>query len=171
MSHHLESYEVKLIKVYAVSFLDCQFKNTVVPALGDPVVSGHLLCTDTLSMSRHISTLNYLGSAATCLTRTRTVMYWLSAPAITDSANICHVFCGHFNQKSLAHTQTWDRQFLKFPCFRLVTNEQYVTSSRLVNHVIAANQPLHLLRLFHDINGKVTYSVCSTRHVEEQNDS
>ena len=29
MSHHLESYEVKLIKVYiyAVSFLDCQFKN------------------------------------------------------------------------------------------------------------------------------------------------
>ena len=33
---------------------------TVVPALGDPVVSGHLLCMDTLSMSRHISTLNYL---------------------------------------------------------------------------------------------------------------
>ena len=43
---------------------------------------------------------------------------------------------------------------LKFPCCRLVTNEQYVTSSRLMNHVIAANQPLHWLRLFHDINGK-----------------
>ena len=60
---------------------------------------------------------------------------------------------------------------LKFPCCRLVTNEQYFTSSRLINHVIAANQPLHWLRLFHDINGKVTYSVCSTCDVEEQNDS
>ena len=60
---------------------------------------------------------------------------------------------------------------LKFPCCRLVTNEQYVTSSRLMNHMIAANQPLHWLRLFHDSNGKVTYSVCSTRDVEEQNNS
>ena len=35
---------------------------------------------------------------------------------------------------------------LKFPCCRLVTNEQYqrdATSSRVINHVIAANQPLH----------------------------
>ena len=40
---------------------------------------------------------------------------------------------------------------LKFPCCLLVTNEQYVTSSRAMNHVIAANQPLHWLRLFHDI--------------------
>ena len=30
---------------------------------------------------------------------------------------------------------------LKFPCCRLVTNEQYVTSSRLMNHVIAATNP------------------------------
>ena len=44
-------------------------------------------------------------------------------------------------------------------------------SSRLINHVIVANQPFDWLRLFHDINGKVTYSVCSTRDVEEQNDS
>ena len=80
-------------------------------------------------------------------------------------------FGGHFNQKSLARTQTWDRQFAQIPCCRLVTNEQYVTSSRLMNYVIAANQPLHWLRLFHDINGKVTYSVCSTRDVEERNDS
>ena len=40
-----------------------------------------------------------------------------------------------------------------------------------MNHVFAANQPRHWLRLFHDINGKVTYSVCSPRDVEEQNDS
>ena len=46
---------------------------------------------------------------------------------------------------------------LKFPCCCLVTNEQYVTSSRLMNHVIAANHHLHWLRLFHDINGKVAY--------------
>ena len=58
----------------------------------------------------------------------------------------------------------------KFPCCRLVANEQYVTSSRLMNHVFAANQPIHWLRLFHDITGKVTYSVCSSRDVEEQND-
>ena len=60
---------------------------------------------------------------------------------------------------------------LKFPCCRLLTNKQYITSSRLMNHVIAANQPLHWLRLFHDINGKVTYYVCSTRDVKEQNNS
>ena len=65
--------------------------STVVPAFGDPFVSGHLSCTDTLSMSRHISTLNYLRSATTCLTRTRTVICWLSAPGITDSANKCRV--------------------------------------------------------------------------------
>ena len=61
------------------------------PALGDPVVSGHLPCTATLSMPRHMSTLNYLPSAATCLTRTRTVIYWLSVPAISDSASTCRV--------------------------------------------------------------------------------
>ena len=33
---------------------------------------------------------------------------------------------------------------------RLVTNDQYVTSSRVFNHMIAANQPLHWLRLFYD---------------------
>ena len=61
-------------------------------------------------MSRHISRLNYLWSAATCLTWTRTVIYWLSAPAITDSANKSHVFGGHFSQKSLSRTQTSDRK-------------------------------------------------------------
>ena len=45
---------------------------------------------------------------------------------------------------------------LKFPCCRLVINEQYVTSSRVVIHVIAANQHLHShwLRLFHDITSE-----------------
>ena len=43
---------------------------------------------------------------------------------------------------------------LKFPCSRLVINEQYVTSSIVMNHVIAANQPLHWLRLFHDITSE-----------------
>ena len=75
-----------------------------------PVVSGHMPCAATLSMSRHISTLNYLGSADTCLTWT--VIYWLFVSAITDSANKCSVFGGHFNPKSLAAcTLSCDRQF------------------------------------------------------------
>ena len=92
------------MKYSIISMGKILFSYTVVPALGDPppVVSGHLTCTAKLSMSRHISTLHYLRSADTCLTRTRTVIYWLSVSAITDSANKCHVFGGHFNQKSLA---------------------------------------------------------------------
>ena len=62
-----------------------------------PSWAANRLCTDTLSMSRHMATLNYLWSAATCLTRTRTVMYWLSVPAITDSANKFHFVGGNFN--------------------------------------------------------------------------
>ena len=108
------------------------------------MLSGHLPCTDKLSMSRHISTLNYLRSAATCLTRTRTVICWLSAPAITDSANKCRVFGGRFNQESLA------RALIIIATDHLVTDEQYVTSSRRINHMIAANQTLHWLRLFYD---------------------
>ena len=45
---------------------------------------------------------------------------------------------------------------LKFPCCRLVTNEQYVTSSRVMIHVIATNQHLHWLRLFHDITSEMS---------------
>ena len=46
---------------------------------------------------------------------------------------------------------------LKFPCCRLVTNAQYqrdATSSRVMNHVIATNQPLHWLRLLYDITSE-----------------
>ena len=120
-------------------------------------MSGHLLCTDTLSMSQHISTLNYLWSAATCLTRTRTVIYWLSAPAITDSANKCQVFGGHFNQKSLARTQTWDQQFAQISV--LLSGDQ-----RAICHVIESDEPrdcgkstpslVRPLRLFNDITSE-----------------
>ena len=99
-------------------------------------------------MSRHISTLNYLRSAATCLTRT--VICWLSSPGITDSANKCRVFGGRFNQKSLARAQIATDSSPKLLCCRLVTDEQYVTSSRVINHVIAVNQLLHWLHLFYD---------------------
>ena len=57
--------------------------NTVVPALCDPrherppSVYGHVINV------RHISTLNYLPSADTRLTRTQTVIFWLSATAIS----------------------------------------------------------------------------------------
>ena len=51
-----------------------------------------------------LSTLNYLRSADTCLTRT--VIYWLSAPAITDSVNIMHRFRWSFQPNSLAHTRS-----------------------------------------------------------------
>ena len=53
---------------------------TVVPALATPVVNGHLMCTALLSMSRHISMLNYLRSADTCL-----------------PSNAVHI--GHFSRK------------------------------------------------------------------------
>ena len=76
---------------------------------------GHLMCTAT--MSRHISTLNYL----------------------------------RYQPKSLARTLTCDRYTsLKRPFFRLVSTEQYFTSSRVMNHVIAASgQPIHWLLSFY----------------------
>ena len=105
-------------------------------------MSGHLTCTATLSKSRHISTLNYLRSTDTCLTRTRTVIYWLSVPAITDSANKCQVFGGHLNQKSLAaRTLTCDRQFVQMSMMPSGDRKQYFISrvnSCLMNHVIVA---------------------------------
>ena len=56
------NFGIVMVTYYALKW------TTVVPALGDPVMSGHLACTATLSKSRHISTLNYLRSADTWLT-------------------------------------------------------------------------------------------------------
>ena len=105
-------------------------------------------------MPRHIPTLNYLWSAATCLTRTRTVIYWLSALAITDSANKCHVFDGHFNKKSVARIQLATatvRSNVRAVVWWPTSN---TPRHRVMNHVIAANQPLHWLRLFYDITSE-----------------
>ncbi len=108
-----------------------------------PVVSGHLPCTATLSMSRHNSTLNYLRPADTCLTRTQTLIYWLSVPAITDSVNKCRVFGGHFNPKSLAHSN-FDSS-LNISVLPSDDHKQYFLSrvyACVMNHVISASQPL-----------------------------
>ena len=128
------------------------FADTVVPALGDhrrerpPDVYGHV------SKSRHISTLNYLRSADTCLTRT--VIYWLSVPAITDSADECNVFGGNFNPKSLAAlTLTCDRHFAQMSMLPSGDRKQYFISrvnSCVMNHVIVAIQTTWL-HPFYDI--------------------
>ena len=109
---------------------------TVVPALGDPrrerppAVYGHFVNVPT-----HFNVkLPLISGHLPIKTRTLTVIYWLSALAITDSANKCHVFGGHFNQKSLARAQTWDQQFAQI----------YVLSSghqRAICHVIETGEP------------------------------
>ena len=132
-------------------------------------MSGHLPCTATLSMSRHLSTLNYLRSADTCLTRTRTVICWLSVPAITDSVNKCSVFGGHFNQNSLAHTLTCDRQYAQYsPCCRLHGDHKQYFISRVFRQV---NADAHWLHSFYDITSLKSRFLFSTRGVEEDNDS
>ena len=98
-------------------------------------------------------------------------MYWLSAPAITDSTNKCHVFGGNFNQKSVACIQTCHRQFAQISV--LSSGDQ-----RAIHHVIESDEPRDCGKsttslvtfVLHHV-GKVMYSVCSTRDVEEQNDS
>ena len=146
--------------------------HTVVPALGDPrrerppAVYGHFVNVPTHFnvklplISGHLPNADadsHLLVVSTCY---------------NGQCKKCHVFGDHFNQKSLARTQTWDRQFAQIAVLSSGGQRAiYVTSSRLMNHVFAANQPIHWLRLFHDINGKVTYSVCSPHDVEEQNDS
>ena len=86
---------------------------TVVPALGDPrrerppAVYGHFVNVPTHFNVKLPLISGHLPNADA------DSIYWLSAPAIMDSANKCHVFGGHFNQKSLARTQTCDQQFVK----------------------------------------------------------
>ena len=111
-------------------------KSRVVPPLGDPLCKRPPPYTDKLSIPRYISTLNYLRSADTCLTRTRTVICWLSTPAIMDNVNEYRVFSGNFNPKSFA---------LKCPFCYLVTAR--VNACRM-KYVISASQPLRWLCLF-----------------------
>ena len=81
---------------------------TVVPALGDPrrertpAVCGHFVNVPTHFKVKLAVISGHLPNADADSR--------LSAPAITDSANKCHVFGGHFNQKSLVRIQTCDRQ-------------------------------------------------------------
>ena len=88
------------------------------------------------------------------LTRTRTVIYWLSVPAITDSANKCHVIDGHFNPKSLAaRTLSCDRQFAQIPMVPSGDRNQYFISrvnACVMKNVIAAIQTIWL-HPFYDI--------------------
>ena len=146
----------------------CSLKtSTVVPALGDPrrerppAVSGHFVNVPTHFNAKLPLISGHLPNA--------------DADSHSLVVNTCYNgqckqmprFGGHFNQKSLAHTQTWERQFTQISMLSF-------GDQRAICHVIETDEPrepLHLLRLFHDINGKVTYSVCSTRDVEEQNDS
>ena len=81
-------------------------------------------------------------------------------------------FGAHFNQKSLACNQTWDRQFAQISA--LSSGDQ-----RAICHVIESDEPrdcgkptpsLVTIVSRHHV-GKVTYSVCSTRDVDKQNDS
>ena len=128
-------------------------------------MSGHLTCTATLSKSRHISTLNYLRSADTCLTRTRTVIYWLSVPAITDSANKCHVLGGHFNPTSLtARTLTCDRQFVQMSMLPSGDRKQYFISRVLRDEPCDCGNSDHLVTsvLRHHVI-KVMYSILNPR--------
>ena len=83
---------------------------TVVPALGDPrrerppAVCGHFVNVPTHFKVKLPVISGHLPNADA------DSHLLVLAPAITDSANKCHVFGGHFNQKSLARTQTCDRQ-------------------------------------------------------------
>ena len=138
--------------------LQTLFAYTVVPALGDPrrerppavyghfvnvpthfnaklpVLSGHLPNADADSHLLVVSTC-YNGQ---CKQMPR--FRWSFQPKIACA------------RPKLATVSS-----LKFPCCRLVTNEQYqrdAASSRVMNHVIAANQPIHWLRLLYDITSE-----------------
>ena len=111
---------------------------TVVPALGNPcrerppAVYGHFVNVPT-----HFNVKLPVISGHLPVTWTRTVIHWLSAPAITDNANKCRIFGGHFNQKLLVRTQTCDRQFSQISV--LSSGDQWAISDRC--HVIESDEP------------------------------
>ena len=142
---------------------------TVVPALGDPrrerppAVCGHFV-----NVPPHFNVKLPLISGHLPNADADNHLLFVSTCYITDSANKCHVFGGHFNQKLVARTQTCHRQFAQISV--LSSGDQ-----RAIHHVIESDEPrdcgkstTSLVNLFY---GKVMYSVCSTRDVEEQNDS
>ena len=88
----------------------------------------------------------------------RTVIYWLFVPAITDSANKCSVFGGHFNPKSLAaRTLSCGRQFTQISMLPTGDRKQYFISRvnacvmLVTNHVIVAL----CLHSFYDITSYI----------------
>ena len=115
---------------------------TVVPALGDPrrerppAMYGHIINVPTHVNVKLPAISGHLPNADAD-SHLLVVSTWYNG-----HCKKCRVFGGRFNQKSLARAL--------IATDRLVTDEQYVTSSRVINHMIAANQPLHWLRLFYD---------------------
>ena len=100
-----------------------------------PVISGHLPNADADSHLLVVSTC-YNGQ---CKQMPR--FRWSFQPKIA---------CAHPNLRLSVLSN--------YPCCRLVTNEQYqrdaTSSTRVMNHVIAANQPLHWLRLLYNITSE-----------------
>ena len=115
-----------------------------------------------LSCKRPPAVYAHVINVQTCVTRPRTVIYWLSAPAITDSANIYMPRFLWSLQPTIAGTNPNLRAIVRSNFRDVVwwpTNNNFM-SSKVVNHVIAATRPLHwfLFRLPHHVV-KVTSSV------------
>ena len=108
---------------------------TVVPVLGNPRpewppdMYGHVINVP----KHHNVKLPVIGD--TCRTRTRTVIYWLSVPVITDSSNTYCVFGGDFNPKSLAaRTLGCHQQFAQIPILPSGDRKQCFISQTLWLH-------------------------------------
>ena len=146
---------------------------TVVPALGDPrrerppAVYGHFVNVPTHFNVKLPVISGHLPNADSHLLVVST--------CYNGQCKQMPRFGGHFNQKLLARTQTCDRQFSQISV--LSSGDQRAISERC--HVIESDEPrdcgkstpsLVTFALRHHV-GKVTNSVCSTRDVDEQNDS
>ena len=102
-------------------------------------------------MSRHISTLKYLRSAATCLNADADSHLLVVSTCYNGQCKQMPLFRWSFQPKIAgAHPNLPPTVRSNF---RAVVGDRraiYVTSSRVINHGIAANQPFHWLRLFYD---------------------